>query len=112
MPQPGAHPKEFREEAVRLYRTSGKSLRELGGELGISHQTLRGWIHQAEIDEGKRDGLTTSEREELRVLRRRVEVLEEEREILKKAAAFFAAEDQRRRLRASSSSTSRKSTTR
>ena len=112
MPQPGAYPKEFREEAVRLYRTSEKSLRETARDLGVSHQTIRGWVQQAEIDEGSREGLTTSEREELRALRRKVAVLEEEREILKKAAAFFAAEDQRRRLRASGSSTKRKRTTR
>lgn len=112
MPQPGAYPKEFREEAVRLYRTSEKSLREIARDLGVSHQTIRGWVQQAEIDDGTREGLTTSEREELRALRRKVVVLEEEREILEKAAAFFAAEDQRRRLRASGSSTKRKPTTR
>lgn len=105
MPQPGAYPKEFREEATRLYRTSGKSLREVGTDLGVSHQTIAGWVRQAEVDEGLHEGLTTSEREELRQLRHRVAVLEEEREILKRAAAFFAAEDQRRRLRASGSST-------
>ena len=112
MPQPGAYPKEFREEAVRLYRTSEKSLREIARDLGVSHQTIRGWVQQAEIDAGTREGLTTSEREELRALRRKVTVLEEEREILKKAAAFFAAEDQRRRLSRSVSSTRRKRTTR
>lgn len=112
MPQPGAYSKEFREEAVRLYRTSEKSLREIARDLGVSHQTIREWVHQAEIDEGSREGLSTSERQELRELRRKVAVLEEEREILKKAAAFFAAEDQRRRLRASGSSTKRKPTTR
>jgi transposase len=112
MPQPNAFTKEFRDEAVRLYRTSGKSLREIAKDLGVSHQALRNWVQQAEIDEGSREGLTTSEREELRQLRRKVATLEEEREILKKAAAFFAAEDQRRRLRASGSSTARKRTTR
>jgi transposase len=112
MPQPGAYSKEFREEAVRLYRTSEKSLREIARDLGVSHQTIREWVQQAEIDEGTREGLTTSEREELRALRRKVATLEEEREILKKAAAFFAAEDQRRRLQRSGSSTKRKPTTR
>jgi transposase len=112
MPQPGAYPKEFRHEAVRLYRTSGKSLREIARDLGVSHQTIRGWVQQAEVDEGTREGLTTSEREELRALRRKVAVLEEERKILKKAAAFFVGEDQRRRLHRSGSSTERRRTTR
>jgi transposase len=111
MGQPGAFPKEFREEAVRLFKTSGRSLRGLAGELGISHQTLRGWVQQAEIDDGERQGLTTPERQELSKLRRQVKVLEEEREILKKAAAFFVAEEQRSRLRGSGSSTRRGTTT-
>ena len=111
MPQPNAFPKDFRDEAVRLYRTSEKSLRELARDLGVSHQTIRGWVRQAEVEEGTREGLTTSEREELRELRRKVATLEEEREVLKKAAAFFATEDQRRRLPRSGSSTKRKRTT-
>lgn len=54
---------------------------------------MRNWVKRAEIDEGKREGLTTEEREELRKLRKEVKVLRQEREILRKAAAFFARED-------------------
>ncbi len=87
-----AYPPEFRAEAVRLARTHGTSRAQLSRELGISQDTLRAWVRQAEIDGGRRDGLTTEERQELSQLRRDVKRLEEEREILKKAAAFFAAE--------------------
>jgi transposase len=92
------YPPEFRAEAVRLVRTGGKLIGEVAEDLGVSEQTLRNWIRQGDLDDGRRtDGLTSSEQEELRQLRRRVRVLEQEREILKKAAAFFARESDQRR---------------
>ncbi|MEW6524982.1 MAG: transposase [Bacillota bacterium] len=86
------YPLEFRTEAVRLVRESGKSISQTAKNLGVSHESLRSWIRQQEIDAGQREGLTTSEREKLQRLRRENRVLREEREILKKAAAFFAQE--------------------
>lgn len=87
------YPPEFRAEAIRLVRTSGKSKSQLGRELGVTPETLRLWQRQAERDDGQRaDGLTTAEREELRQMRRELRILREEREILVKASAFFAKE--------------------
>jgi transposase-like protein len=54
------YPEEFKAEAVRLARSfPEKSIRQLAYELGISDQTLRNWIKQAQIDRGEREGLTT-----------------------------------------------------
>ena len=86
------YPEEFRAEAVRSVRSSGRPLSELSADLGVSQQTLRNWVFAAQVDAGEREGVTIDEREELRVLRRKVRVLEQEREILKTAAAWFAKE--------------------
>lgn len=90
------YPPEFRREAVELYRRAGKSLNELADDLGVSTETLRMWVKQADVDAGRRDGLSTEERQELRELRRKVKTLEQEREVLKKAAVFFARESETR----------------
>lgn len=84
---------DFRTEAVRLVKDSGKPVSQIAKDLGVSYETLRQWVRQAEVDGGEREGLTTDERQELLRLRRENWVLREEREILKKAAAFFAKEN-------------------
>jgi transposase-like protein len=54
---------EFRLEAVELVRSGRRSLREAAEGLGVSQQTLRNWIKQAEVDVGRREGVTSDERE-------------------------------------------------
>jgi len=91
------YPPEFKLEAVRLVKEGNRNIADVARDLDVSGQSLRNWIRQHEIDEGQREGLTTSEREELRRLHREIRMLREEREILKKAAAFFAQETNRTR---------------
>ena len=75
---------------VRLHE---KPIARIAEDLGISDATLHGWLKQADIDEGRTDGLTSDERAELVQLRRTNRVLSMENEILKRAAAFFAREN-------------------
>ena len=86
------YPPEFRRQMVELVR-AGRTPGELAREFECSDQTIRNWVRQADLDEGRReDGLTSDEREELRRLRRENRELREEREILAKATAWFARE--------------------
>src|SRR6476620_12344091 len=86
---------EFKAHTVELVRTSGKSVGEVCRDLDLTETAVRRWVAQADIDAGRRDGLTTAEREELGRLRHENRVLREERDILKRAAAFFAKETTR-----------------
>jgi transposase len=90
------YPPEFRREAVQLAQNTERSIAQVARDLGVSNQTLRNWVKQADVDAGRREGLSSEEREELRRLRRENRTLLQEREILKKAAAFFARESEGR----------------
>jgi transposase len=83
---------EYKAEVVALVRSSGKSVGEISRDLDLTETAVREWVQRADVDKGTRNGLSTTEREELSRLRRQVRVLEEERSILKKAATFFAKE--------------------
>ena len=89
----GFFPPEYKAEVVELIRTTGKTVGQVTSELDLTETAVREWVKRADLDAGRRsDGLTTTEREELRRLRREVRDLREEREILRKAAVFFARE--------------------
>jgi transposase len=84
----------YKAEVVELVRKSGKTAGEVSRDLGLTETSVRAWIRQAEIDEGKgpAGALTTAEREELTALKRENKTLRLERDILRKATAFFAKE--------------------
>lgn len=88
-----AYPVEFRQRAVDLYRSGGKSVDAVAKELGVSSTTLANWVKQARIDAGEVSGVASEDREEVVRLRRENRRLEMENEILKRAAAFFAREN-------------------
>ena len=83
---------EFKAEVVALARRGDRSIIEICRDMDLVESAVRRWVAQAEVNDGRRDGMTSTEHEEIAALRKRVRVLEEEREILKKAARFFAAE--------------------
>ena len=91
MPRP--HPPEFRQRAVELARLREKPVAQIAGELGISESCPRRWMDVADVDDGRRPGLSTDEKAELVALRRKNRVLELEVEILKWAAAYFPKEN-------------------
>ena len=83
---------EFKAEVVALAGSGDRSVIEICRDMDLVESAVRRWIARAEAGEGRREGPTSVEHEEIVALRKRVRVLEEEREILKKAARFFAAE--------------------
>jgi len=89
---------EFKGEAVRLLRTSGRTKREIGEDLGVSLSTLTRWLserRELEMEEPDRRPPGEDPAAELKRLRRENEVLRQERDILKRATAFFAKEGSR-----------------
>ena len=88
---------EFREEAVRLAQTSGRSRREIAADLGIGLSTLRNWIDRRRDRQMEQPPPDRQEdmAAELKRLRRENEGLRQDREILKRATALFAKEGRR-----------------
>ena len=95
---------EVRERAVRLvlegggdHPTQWAAINSVAGKIGCTAETLRGWVRQAERDQGKRPGPTTDERERIKALEREVRELRQANDILRKASAYFAQAELDRR---------------
>jgi transposase-like protein len=81
------------------YSSRWAALQSIAGKIGCSAETLRKWVDRAEADSGIKGGMTTSDLEELKTLRRENRELKRANEILKTASAFFAQAELDRRLK-------------
>jgi transposase len=95
---------EVRERAVRLvfehasgYASQWEAIRSIAAKIGCSTEALRHWVRQAEVDSGRRGGLTSDERVRVKELEREVRELRRANEILRKASAYFAQAELDRR---------------
>jgi transposase-like protein len=101
MPTPRKYPAELRERAIRLVLEAREqepelslnaAVQRIGPRVGINKDTLRGWCKQAEIDAGRRPGVTSSEANRIKELERENRELKRANEILLAASSFFARE--------------------
>jgi len=99
MARRGRYPAEVRERAVRMvfehqreYESQWAAIVSIAGKLGMTNETLRKWVRQAEIDGGARSGVSSAEAERVKELEREVRELRRANEILKAASVFFARE--------------------
>jgi len=81
----------YKAEVVELCR-SGAGVGKVARDLDLSETVVRRWVAQAEVDSGRRTGLSTEERAELSQLRKENRLLRDERDLLKRAMAFLARE--------------------
>jgi transposase len=102
-PSQRRYPPELKQRAVRLVHETIAERGERHGavtivarQLGVGEESVRTWVRQADIDQGVRAGVTSEERERIKLLEREVRELRRANEILKSAAVFFGAELDRR----------------
>ena len=106
MSKSNRYPPEVRERAVRMvfehqsdYESEWAAMGSIAAKIGCTAETLRKWVRRAEVDAGKRAGLTTEERERLKALEKENRELKRANEILKTASAFFAQAELDRRVK-------------
>ena len=95
---------EVRERAVRMvfehaveYGSQWEAIRSIAVKIGCTAETLRKWVRRTEVDTGRRDGVTSDERVQLKELARENRALRRANEILRKASAYFAQAELDRR---------------
>lgn len=86
-------------QAVRLVRqlraelgTEHGTIKRVADQLGYGVESVRGWVKQADIDDGVKPGTTTADAERIKALEQELKELRRANAILKSASAFFAAE--------------------
>ena len=84
------YPQEFRDDVVAVARRGHVSLNQVAKDFGISEGSLLNWMKKADIEDGKRPGVSEDERKELRELKKRTRLLEQENEVLRRAAAYLS----------------------
>ncbi len=95
-----------RERAVRLvfdqqhqYSSQSSAIESIASKIGCTPETLRRWVRQTETDQGKRSGISSTDRDRLKALERENRELKQVNDILRKAAAFFAQAELGRRVK-------------
>ncbi len=96
MARPSRFSQEVRERAVRMvfehrgeYASKWEAMGSIASKIGCTAETLRKWVRQAEVDGGRRGGLTSDERTRFKELERENRELRRANEVLKKASAYF-----------------------
>ena len=87
---PKPYPKEFRDDVVTVARKGGATIRQVATDFGISESCLSNWSKQADVEDGNRRGVTSSEAAEARESKKRIRLLEQENEVLRRVAAYLS----------------------
>ena len=84
------YPQEFRDDVVAVARRGQAPLKQIAKDFGISEGSLLNWMKRADIEDGRRPGVSEDERKELREAKKRIRLLEQENEVLRRAAAYLS----------------------